>query len=121
MKNPSKLKLVILSMTLAVALIAGAVGSGFAGNATPVAAEDAAAIYTAKCAKCHGADGKGVDKYKKQGMEDMTTAKWQAANTNAKITAAINNGKGDFMPAWKGKLKPAEVTALVKYIRGLKK
>src|SRR5262245_4016079 len=107
MNNLSKVKLALVSTALAAALIALSVGSGFASNPTPAAAADAAAIYAEKCAKCHGPDGKGVDKYKKQGMEDMTTAKWQSANTDAKITTAIKNGKGDFMPAWKGKLKPA--------------
>lgn len=119
MKNMSKAKLVILSMSLAAALIAVSVGSSFA--TTPAVFQDGAAIYAAKCAKCHGADGKGVDKFKKQGAEDMSDAKWQKAHTDAKITAAINNGKGDFMPAWKGKLKPAEVKALVAHIRSLKK
>lgn len=124
MKNLSKAKLVVTSAALIAALIAAAVGSGFASSttpATPATFEDAAAIYAAKCAKCHGADGKGVEKYKKQGVEDFTDAKFQKSYTDAKIAAAINNGKGDFMPAWKGKLKPAEVAALVKYIRSLKK
>ena len=121
MKNLSKLKFAVTSMALVATLVALSVGASVAGSTTPATFEDAAAIYAAKCAKCHGPDGKGVDKYKKQGMEDMTTANWQKANSDAKITAAINKGKGDFMPAWKGKLKPAEITALVKYIRSLKK
>src|SRR5215216_678021 len=121
MNNLSKMKLVVTSTSLAAALIALSVAPGFAGNATPAAVADAAAIYAEKCAKCHGPDGKGVDKYKKQGIEDFTDAKFQKGYTDAKIAAVINNGKGDFMPAWKGKLKPAEVTALVKHIRSLKK
>ena|SRR5689334_3693981 len=121
MKNLSKVKLAVASTALAAALITLSVGAGYAGNPTPAAAADAAAIYAEKCAKCHGPDGKGVDKYKKQGMEDMTAAKWQSANSDAKISSAIKNGKGDFMPAWKGKLTPAEITAMVKYIRSLKK
>lgn len=115
----NKVKLMIVTTTLATALIALSVG-GFATTA-PVAFQDGGAIYSEKCAKCHGADGKGVDKFKKQGVKDMTSDAWQKANTDAKITATINNGKGDFMPAWKGKLKPAEVKAVVKHIRSLKK
>src|SRR5689334_7983985 len=121
MKNLSNVKLAAVSTALAAALIAISVGSGLASNPTPVSAADAAATYAEKCAKCHGPDGKGVDKYKKQGMEDMTTAKWQSANSDAKISSVIKNGKGDYMPAWKDKLKPAEITGLVKYIRTLKK
>ena len=123
MKNLNKVKLAAISSVLTGALtammIAVSVGSNSA-SAMPVAFEDGAALYAAKCAKCHGADGKGVEKYKKQGLEDMTTAKWQKTNTDAKITGVINKGKGDFMPAWKGKLKPAEITAVVKHIRSLK-
>ena len=115
----NKLKLTILTTTLAAALIALSVG-GFA-TTTPVVVQDGAAIYADKCAKCHNADGTGNAKYKKQGIEDMSAAAWQKAHTDAKISAAINNGKGDFMPAWKGKLKPAEITAVVKHIRSLKK
>jgi cytochrome c6 len=121
MKNLNNLKLAVISITLAVALIALSVGSSFATGTAPVAFQDGAAIYAEKCAKCHNADGKGAEKQKKNGVQDFTAAKWQKANTDAKIAAAINNGKGDFMPAWKGKLKPAEVTALVKHIRSFGK
>lgn len=119
MKNPSKVKLVVVSMAMAAALVGLPVGSSFA--TTPAAFQDGAALYAAKCAKCHNADGKGNDKYKKQGIEDMSNAAWQKNHSDAKITAAISNGKGDFMPAWKGKMKPAEITAVVKHIRSLKK
>jgi mono/diheme cytochrome c family protein len=119
MKTFSKSKLIMVSMALVLALITLSAGSSLA--TTPVTFQDAAANYTAKCSKCHGADGKGADKFKKQGVKDFTDAKWQKDWTDAKITAAINNGKGDFMPAWKGKLKPAEITALVKHIRGFGK
>jgi cytochrome c oxidase cbb3-type subunit 3 len=119
MKNFSKAKLILVSTALITALIALSVGPSLA--TTPVTFQDGAAVYAAKCAKCHGADGKGVEKFKKQGVEDFTDPKFQKGHTDAKIAADINNGKGDFMPAWKGKLKPAEVTALVKHIRGFGK
>jgi mono/diheme cytochrome c family protein len=115
----NKVKLTIFTATLAAAMIAVSVG-GFATPA-PVVFQDGAKIYAEKCAKCHKADGTGEAKYQKQGIEDMSNATWQKNHTDAKIAAAINNGKGDFMPAWKGKLKPAEVTAVVKHIRSLKK
>ena len=115
----NKVKLTIFTAMLAAALVASSVG-GFA-TTTPAVFQDGAAIYAEKCAKCHGADGKGAEKFKKQGVKDITTDAWQKANTDAKITAAINNGKGEFMPAWKGKIKPAEIKAVVKHIRSLKK
>lgn len=115
----NKVKLTIFAATLAAALGALSVG-GFA-TTTPVVFQDGAKLYAEKCAKCHNADGTGNAKYKKQGIEDMSNAAWQKNHTDAKIRADILNGKGDFMPAWKGKMKPAEVTAVVKHIRSLKK
>ena len=82
---------------------------------------DANAIYTAKCQKCHGADGKGIAKYKKSGQKDFTDAKWQKSESDAKLTLAINNGKGDFMPGFKSKLSAEEVKALVAKVRSFKK
>lgn len=121
MKHISKVKMAVFSIALAATVLAMSVGSSMAGSTTMAVFQDGKAIYDAKCAKCHGVDGKGVDKFKKQGVKDMTDPNWQKAHTDAKIKADINNGKGDFMPAWKGKLKPAEITAVVKHIRSFKK
>lgn len=115
----NKLKFTLCTATLAAALIVLSVGS-FA-TTTPAVFQDGAKIYAEKCAKCHKADGTGDAKYQKQGIEDMSSATWQKNHSDAKIAADINNGKGDFMPAWKGKLKPAEVKAVVAHIRSLKK
>ena len=78
-------------------------------------------IYSQKCAKCHGADGAGVEKYKKKGIKSFADAAWQKANSDSKITAAINNGKGEAMPAWKTKLSGDDIKGLVGVIRGFKK
>jgi mono/diheme cytochrome c family protein len=88
---------------------------------TVSAAPDAAAIYTAKCAKCHGTDGRGVEKYKKKGVKDFTDGQWQKTRSDAQFAASINNGKGDVMPAWKAKLSPEEVKVLVGFVRAFKK
>jgi cytochrome c oxidase cbb3-type subunit 3 len=72
-----------------------------------------AAIFQKDCAKCHGADGKGI---KSLDPPDFTNPKWQASKTDKQLIADINNGEG-VMPAFKGKLTPAQITALVKHIR----
>ena len=85
--------------------------------------------WKAKCASCHGADGKGqTDQGKKMAVADMTTAAWQKELTDEKIKAAINDGvkreKGGVkqeMDGYKAKLKPEQVDALTAYIRTLKK
>ena len=74
----------------------------------------AAAIYQKDCAKCHGADGKGI---KTLEPPDFTDAKWQSSKTDKQLVAGINNGEG-VMPSFKDKLTAAQITALVKHVRG---
>ncbi|MFZ0861172.1 MAG: cytochrome c [Candidatus Sulfotelmatobacter sp.] len=82
-------------------------------------AQDAAATYKAKCAMCHGPDGKGSSMGMKMGARDFTSADVQK-QTDAQLTEVISKGKGK-MPAYDGKLKDTEITGLVAYIRGLAK
>lgn len=83
--------------------------------AAPVMAQDAAATYKAKCAMCHGADGKGG----KMGTRDFASPEVQKAS-DADLAGIIANGKGK-MPKYGDKLKENEVKDLVTYIRGLAK
>ena len=116
----NKYKGIILVLTFGLSLVWLGAAQAESGVRLWVA-PDAAATYTAKCAKCHGADGKGVAKYKKQGQKDFTDPDWQKSRTDAQLTEAINNGKGDFMPAWKGKLSTEEIKALAAYVRAFGK
>jgi cytochrome c6 len=82
-------------------------------------AQDAAATYKAKCAMCHGPDGKGSTMGVKMGVHDFTSADVQG-QSDLQLTATITKGKGK-MPSYDGKLKDTEITGLVAYIRGLAK
>ena len=82
---------------------------------TSAAAQDAAGTYKAKCAMCHGADGKGG----KMGTRDFASPEVKA-ETDAQLADIITKGKGK-MPAYEGKLKDTEIKDLVSYIRGLAK
>ena len=84
-----------------------------------VVAQDAAATYKAKCAMCHGADGKGSPMGVKMGARYFSSADVQK-ETDAQLTEIITKGKGK-MPAYDGKLKDTEITGLVAYIRDLTK
>ena len=83
--------------------------------------------FKAKCASCHGEDGKGqTTKGKEMGVRDMTAAAWQKDLTDDKIQKSIEDGvdrteggKKQQMDPYKDKLKPDQVAELVKYIRGL--
>ena len=91
--------------------------------AAPVAqAEDGAAVFKAKCAACHGADGKGdTTMGKKQGLRDLGSAEVQK-QTDAELEKMIAEGKGKPAHAYSKKGVTAEqIKALVAHIRTLKK
>jgi len=83
-------------------------------------AADAAADYKAKCASCHGADGKGdTGPGKAMKVKDLASDEVQKLS-DADLTGAIEKGKKP-MPGYEGKLSKEQIDALVKYIRGMKK
>jgi mono/diheme cytochrome c family protein len=100
---------------VATALIASVVSIGL-----PAAAfADGAALYKAKCAACHAADGSGnttVGKSLK--VRSFAAAEVQKC-TDAELTKSITDGKGK-MPAYGKKLTPAEIESLVAVIRTMK-
>ena len=89
-------------------------------------AADAKTNWTNNCAQCHGPDGKANTKMGKTlSAKDLTDPKVQAEFTDAKATQSIKegvkqNGKTT-MKAFGGKLTDDEISALVKYVRTLKK
>jgi cytochrome c6 len=76
----------------------------------------AQATYKAKCAGCHGADGKGKDALKTQ---DFASSAVQGMS-DADLTAIINDGKGK-MPGYAKSLKPDQVKDLVAFVRSFGK
>lgn len=91
--------------------------------AAPAFANETADLWKAKCKSCHGETGKADTKEgKKNKIDDMSDAKWQANHDDAKIRKAIAEGVPDTkMKAYKDKLSAAEIDALVKHIRTFKK
>ena len=83
-------------------------------------ADDAAAIYKAKCVMCHGTDGKGeTPAGKKMGTHDFASAEVQKMS-DAELTEALDKGKNK-MPGYAGKLKDSEIKELVAFVRTLGK
>lgn len=81
---------------------------------------DGAAVYKAKCASCHGADGSGdTSMGKTMKVRDLRSADVQK-QTDAELTAIITSGKNK-MPAYKGKLTDDQIKALVGTVRELGK
>lgn len=100
------------AMTLVAGLLAGASLLGAPAKADTAAAE---ATYKAKCAGCHGADGKGKASMK---TKDLASDEVQKMS-NADLSAVITKGKAP-MPAY-GSMTPEQVKDMVAYIRTFKK
>ncbi len=86
--------------------------------AMPLFAEDGAALYKAKCAGCHAADGTGSPMGKKLGAKPLGGADTQKLS-DADLQKAITDGKGK-MPAFKT-LTAEQVKSLVAEIRAFAK
>lgn len=90
----------------------------FALLAPPASAQDGAALFKAKCAGCHGADGSKA-KMGANVIRPLNSADVQK-QSDAELVTIASKGKGK-MPAYEAKLKPEEIKAVVAYIRTLKK
>jgi mono/diheme cytochrome c family protein len=96
-------------------LVAVAAGCGTTGDAGPaegapgkvVSDTEARALYIRKCSLCHGDDGKLMASK----SPDLSVS----TMTLAERVAIITYGKGT-MPAQKGVLDKAEITAVARYI-----
>jgi cytochrome c6 len=87
---------------------------------TRMFAADAAADYKAKCASCHGAEGKGdTAPGKAMKVKDLASDEVQK-QSDADLTGIIAKGKKP-MPGYEGKLTPEQIAGIVKYLRTLKK
>jgi mono/diheme cytochrome c family protein len=82
-------------------------------------ADSGADTFKAKCAMCHGPDGKGdTSMGKTLKLRDLGSADVQG-QSDADLTNIITNGKGK-MPKYDGKLTADQIKDVVKYIRTLK-
>lgn len=86
--------------------------------AMPAMAADGPALYKENCAKCHGDTGH-ADNFRGYlyFARNFTSAKWQAANSDADIMKQINRGPR-IMPSFEKSLTLEERQALVQVIRG---
>ncbi len=112
-------------------LIAAVIGLGSAGASwgqgspekAPQSAPSAgngAKLFADKCAGCHGIDGKGN---KALGSRDFTDVARMEGLKDERLKAVIldggmAHGLSSLMPAFKGQLSDAEVTALIAHLRG---
>lgn len=120
MNNGSTLKRLFLLAAIIVSSYVLATG-GPAGLKAATAVADGNALYAAKCATCHGKDGRGIPSWRSKGQPDFTDPKWQKSRTDAQISDATKNGKGKYMPAFKAKMSDEEIAAVVARVRSFGK
>ena len=101
------------AMAIGLALV------GLALLSTSARADTAEATYKAKCAMCHGPDGKGeTPTGKAMKVRDLASEDVQKMS-DADLSDAISKGKGKMM-AFKT-LTPDQVKDLVEYVRAFAK
>ena|SRR5215470_2698939 len=90
------------------------------GAVRPAAAQDATqALYKSKCQICHGPDATGSAPGKKLGVKDFQSPEVQK-QADSELLGVAKKGKNK-MPAYDGKLTDAQLTDLIKFMRGLAK
>lgn len=113
-----------LELVFAASALSLGLSAGVARAADPAVER----MFKAKCAACHGVDGKGATKQgEKMKIGDMTTAAFKKEMTPDKIKATIldglnrdKDGVKQEMKPWRGKITDEQVEQLVSYVRGLK-
>src|SRR5436309_9290760 len=86
-------------------------------NSATIVPGDAKTTFGAKCATCHGKDGRGKTfKGKLTHARDMTDGQWQNDVTDERLFNSISNGRNK-MPSFKKKLPEAQIDELVAYVR----
>lgn len=91
-----------------------------AAPAVPAPAADGPQLYAKSCAPCHGKEGRPSEMFAKQGVRNFKDEAWQKSRTDADLEKTIREGKpGTLMVAFKDRFSPAEIKALVAYIRKL--
>ncbi len=86
----------------------------------PAHAQNAAGTYKAKCASCHGADGKGnTGAGKALGVRDFGSDE-VTKMSDADLVGIVTSGKNK-MPGYAKSLKEGEIKDLVAYCRELGK
>jgi cytochrome c oxidase cbb3-type subunit 3 len=70
-------------------------------------------VFAESCASCHGAAGKGQPDL---GAPDLTDTRWIYGGDAQSVHASIYSGRQGQMPAWEGRLTPAEIKLLALYV-----
>ncbi|HTL68951.1 MAG TPA: cytochrome c [Lacunisphaera sp.] len=86
-------------------------------------AAEGRSIFLANCTPCHGEDGKGrTPQGKKLHAKDLTASKLADAEVEKQIVAGSKDRSGNSrMPSFKTTLTADEITALIAYLKTLRR
>ena len=115
------------------ASIAGAAALASANNSPPDDEEslvasaaltqdvDGRMLYLKNCRTCHGATGQpsGENKEKYPKIKALNDAAFLKGISDDSLLTVLKKGKGTDMKSWSDKLNPAEMAAVIKYVRTL--
>lgn len=87
-------------------------------SVSPERLERAKTLFAEKCARCHGADGRGRTVTGDMlGVPDFTDENWWKGDRgDARLITSVTEGR-DEMPPFGRKLSRREIAALVAYVR----
>ena len=100
-----------LTLSLAFAIVVQALLHSTSASGAPAADLDGKAIFLANCASCHQANGQGSELFPALAGNKTVTA----ADPSLAI-ATVEHGR-NVMPSWKGRLTPADIAAVLTYVR----
>ncbi len=104
-------KLMVLVATVALA-------SAGTLKAQQPADSASASVYAKMCASCHGPKGTPAPAMAhSMSLSDFANAQAMAAVSDSTLRAAVADGKGRAMPAYKTRLTAEQIDGLVRYIR----
>lgn len=78
---------------------------------------EAAALFAANCAGCHGEDAGGMTE---TGAPGLTDAFWIYGGDRSAIRRSIYNGRQGTMPSWEGRLNATQIRLLALYVLDLR-
>jgi len=86
-------------------------------------AVDGRKIFLANCTPCHGADGKGrTPQGKKVHAKDLTVSTLADADIEKQVATGSKDSVGNRrMPSFKTTLSAEEITALIAYVKTLRR
>ena len=87
-----------------------------------IAAEPGATVFDSHCIPCHGPDGKArTPAGRKLGAKDLSESKLADAEIAKQIRDGVKDSRGvDKMPAFREKVTPVEIEALVAYVKAFR-